>query len=280
MSHPASPSTATDPRDETAELDDADVARLLAAADETSIAQLREWLDANSKAFIPVVAQAIRGGAGVSAEAARTLLDGLNRRGPSHAEATLVVLQACLRVISDRINESFTSAEPDGGEADPFVDSAVLLLTRSRPSGQAEKAIDCLAEAGPGGALVLTRAFDSTRTSLKLHIVRRMDPANVLSLGENVAASLALSVARLAEQVEDADKRAATRFLAALGPVDSPASSEIDADEPLEVGDRLFHASWGAGTLVEYTAESVTVDFGSAGTRTLLRSIARLRHAG
>jgi hypothetical protein len=134
-----------------------------------------------------------------------------------------------------------------------------------------------LGQAGPGGALVLARAFDSVRGALKLSIVRRLDPADVLALNGNAVASLAHSVSKLAQNPEGSKADIPTEFLKKLGPVQSFEHAEIDPTDRLEVGDLVFHASWGSGTVIAPTDETATIDFGSAGTRVLLRSIARLR---
>ncbi|PKQ14262.1 MAG: hypothetical protein CVT68_12785, partial [Actinobacteria bacterium HGW-Actinobacteria-8] len=70
-----------------------------------------------------------------------------------------------------------------------------------------------------------------------------------------------------------------SRFLKALGSVEPLESAEIDPTDELAPGQRVFHATWGAGTVVSSDDESVTLDFGNAGQRTLLRAYATLRRA-
>jgi len=67
------------------------------------------------------------------------------------------------------------------------------------------------------------------------------------------------------------------RFVDELGPVHEMEHAEIGTTEKLHVGDSVFHARWGAGAVLESGDESVTIDFGSAGTRTLLRAYTTLR---
>lgn len=267
---------------ETTGLDDAAVMRLLAADDAESATQLTTWLKAHARGYAPIVIQAMQEESGLSPEAARVVLDAVVWRAPADGETTLRILAGCLDIIARRITRSLGSGA--GGAIsdrdDTLVGAAVVVLTSNRPARQSETAIDCLAKAGPGGALVLARAFDSVRGGLRLYIVRRLDPADVLELEDNVVASLARSVSRLADELESPKKEIATRFLAELGSVQRMETSEIDMTGPLEPGERLFHASWGIGTVIAANDESVTIDFGSAGTRTLLRAFATLRHAG
>jgi hypothetical protein len=263
-------------------LDDATAMALLAAGDAQSVAQLAAWLKTHARTFSPIVAEAIEDEPGLSPEAACAVLDALVWRTPADAETTQRLLEACLSVMARRITESVVSGAPGtlNDRDDALVGSAVAVLTSSRPSRHSEAAIDCLGEAGPGGALVLARAFDGVRDGFKLHIVRRLNPADVLKLGDNVRASLAHSVSRLSEELESPQREVASQFLAELGPVQQMGSSEIGTHEPLASGDIVFHASWGAGVVVTANDETATIDFGGAGTRTLLRALATLRHAG
>jgi hypothetical protein len=264
---------------ESAEIDDAAAMQLLAATDEASIAQLAVWLKTNARTFSPDVLQVIQETSGLSAEAACAVLDALTWRASADAETTIELMNACLEVIAERVTLSVrdvasgTLSELD----DSLVSSAVAVLTANRRSSQSEAAICCLAAAGPGGTLILARAFDAVRSTLKLYIVRRLDPADVLLLGDNVVASLAHSVSKLAEELESPKCDVATRFVAELGPIQHMEPAKIGEDEPLGVGDRVFHASWGAGVVVATNDESATIDFGGSGTRTLLRSLATLR---
>ncbi len=276
-----SPASVPSTTSETVELDDTEIKHLLAAHDGESIEQLAAWLKANAKTFAPVVTQALEEQPGLSAEAARAVLDAFTWRAPADGETTLRLMNACLDAIADRITESVRSGVPGaiGEFDDSLVSSAVAILTANRRSSQSEGAICCLAAAGPGGALVLARAFDAVRGALRLYIVRRLKPADVLELGDNVVASLASSVSKLAEELESPKREVATRFLAELGSVQHMEPSEIGVNDPLASGDRVFHASWGAGVVVSTNHESATIDFGSAGTRTLLRSLTTLRRA-
>jgi len=252
---------------------------LLAADDAESIAQLSEWLKANSKTFVPTVAHAHLN-AKLSPEASGAVLDALSWRVQAEEEATLSLMQSCLEVISRRVSASL-AANPSSAISDrddALVGSAVAALTADRRSRHSEAAVRCLADEGPGGALILARAFDVVRGGLKLYIIRHMDAADVLVLEDNVVACLSNSVATFAEELEGPKKRPVTHFLAALGPVSTLESSEIEPDEVLKVGDSVFHARWGAGTVQSADAESATIDFGSAGTRTLLRAYTKLRH--
>ena len=264
-----------------ADLDDAAVARLLSAVDAESIALLEAWLKAHARDFAPIVMRAIEEPPGLSAEGARAVLDAMIWRSPSDGETTLRLMQACLGTIAQQLTTSLGVGAPGAisDRDDALVGSAVTVLTSSRPSRHSETAIDCLAESGPGGALILARAFDPVRKGLKVRIVRHLKPEDALTLGDNVVASLAHSVSRLADELEGAERTAATRFLAALGSVHHMEPSVIGAAEPLETGDRVFHASWGAGVVVAANPEHVTIDFGSAGTRTLMRALATLRRA-
>ena len=267
---------------ESAGLDDPAVMRLLAATDPAAIAELSAWLKTHVRAFAPVVAQAIREGSALSAEAGAAVLDAFAWRATADAETTTNLMNACLDVIARKITDSVRSGAGGaiGDHDDALVRSAVTILTVNRRSSQSATAIGQLAAAGPGGALVLSRAFDAVRSGLRLCIVQSLHPADVLELGDNVVASLASSVSRLAEELDSPKKNIATRFLEALGPVHHMEPSEIGATEPLAVDDCVFHASWGAGVVIATSDESVTIDFGSAGTRTLLRSLATLRRAG
>ena len=267
---------------ETGDLDDAAVMHLLAADDSESIAQLAAWLKAHARTYAPIVIQATQEESGLSPEAARAVLDALVWRTPADGETTLRVLEGCLDVIARQITRSLDQGGRGAvsGRDDALVGSAVAVLTSNRPARHSETAIDRLAQGGPGGALVLARAFDAVRGGLRLYIVRRLDPADVLELDDNVVASLSHSVARLAAELESPKKDVAARFLAGLGPVQRMEASEIDTTATLEPGERVFHASWGVGIVVASNDESTTIDFGSAGTRTLLRAFATLRHAG
>ncbi len=267
---------------EAAGLEDAVALRLLVAEDAESVARLATWLKVNAKTFAPLVAQAIHEGSSLSAEAAGAVLDAFTWRAPADAETTVTVMNACLVAITDRITESIRKNASDAisDSDDSLVGSAVVILTANRRSSQTEAAICCLAAAGPGGALVLARAFDAVRSALRLYIVRRLNPADVLELGDNVVASLARSVSKLADELESPKKAVATRFLEELGSVQHMETSEVGTTDLLGVGDRVFHASWGAGVVIASGEDSVTIDFGSAGTRTLLRALATLRRAG
>jgi len=266
---------------EGAGLDDVAVTLLLAAEDAESIEQLATWLKTHPKTFAPVVAQATRKKSGFSAEAARAVLDALVWRTAADEEKTLGLLKACLDAITQRLSESLGSSVHGAisDSDDPLVGSAVATLTANRRSKYSETAIGCLAKSGPGGALVLARAFDAVRSSLKFYIVQRLRPTDVLELNDNVVASLAQSVSRLAEELEAPKKAVATRFLAELGSLHHTQPSVIHMTETLEVGDRVFHASWGTGTVIAAGDDRATIDFGSAGTRTLLRAFTTLRHA-
>ena len=265
-----------------AELDDAAVTRLLTARDATSIAELATWLKTHPRTFTPVT-QAIKEESGLSAEAAQAVLDAMVWRAPTDADEMLSLTQACLHVIAERITGSLRRGKTAGAISDrddSLVGSAVAIVTVNRRSRHSETAVDCLAQEGPGGALVLARAFDGLRSALQFHIVQKLKPADVLKLGDNVVASLARSVSKLAEELESPKSGIATRFLAELGPVQAMESAEIGVAESLDVGDRVFHARWGAGVVSAVNDESATIDFGSAGERTLLRSLATLRREG
>jgi len=263
-----------------AELDDAAVVRLLAASDPESVATLEAWLKVNAKTYAPVVELATQREGGLSAEAACAVLDALLRRTTADEETTLRLVTQCLDIIAGRITESLKSGPPsvNGGQDDPLVSQAVAVVTSNRRSRHSETAIACLAQAGPGGALVLARAFDAVRDTSQLYIVRRLQPEDVLVLGDNVVASLAHSVEQLAETLEGRKRTVVLEFLAELGPVHGLESSEIGVDEPLEPGTQVFHARWGAGIVLSANEESATIDFSGAGTRTLLRALTTLRH--
>ena len=263
---------------EIAELDEKAVAKLLAADDPESIALLAGWLKANAKTFSPAVAEADAKKSGLSAEAACVVLDALLGRTTADEEATLKLVELCLQVIADRITASLTSgAAASTMQDDPLVSEAVAVVTSNRRSRHSETAIACLAQAGPGGALVLARAFDAVRDTSQLYIVRRLQPEDVIVLGDNVVASLAYSVTRLAEDLEGRTRDVVLAFVEALGPVQGMESSEISVDEPLEPGTHVFHARWGAGIVLSANEESATIDFSGAGTRTLLRALTTLR---
>jgi len=264
-----------------AELDDAAVIQLLEARDQESVAVLERWLKANAKTYTPIVTEAAQREGGLSAEAACVVLDALLKRSTTDEETTLNLMTLSLEVIADRISKSLKAGEGDASAAqdDPLVSQAVAVVTSNRRSRHSETAIASLAQAGPGGALVLVRAFDAVRDTLQLYIVRRLQPADVLALGDNVVASLAHSVEKLAEELEGRKQQVVLDFLAALGPTHAMESSEVGADEPLEPGAQVFHARWGAGTVLSANEESVTIDFSGAGTRTLLRALTVLRHS-
>ncbi len=270
------------------ELDGAAIRLLLRAQDPASMDELAQWIKAHAKTWGPLVAEAAHEDEALSAEASCVVLSTLAKRSPADEETTLGLMEVCLVIIADRITESrmlSTAKRGRGTRAirepdDSLVGAAVGIVTANRRSKLSERAISCLADSGMGGALVLARAFDAVRTTSKVYIVRRLKPAEVLGLGDNVVASLAASVAKLAEELEGKELKAANRFLEELGSVSPLESSEIDPTETLEVGCHVFHATWGAGTVIVSDTESVTVDFGSAGERTLLRAYAKLRHAG
>lgn len=264
---------------EAAELDDTAVLRLLAADDAESIESLAVWLKANSRTFAPLVMRAAEEGTGPSPEAAAAALDGLAWRAQADETAMLAVMEVCLRAVADRVTESLDTDRPGSlrDADDALVSSAVAVLTADRRSRHSETAIRCLSEAGTGGALILARAFDAVRGGLRLYIIKRLDPAEVTTLDDNVVASLADSVSKLAEELESPKRETATRFLAALGPVHEMECSEIGTSDTIAVGESVFHARWGAGTVLEANKETATIDFGSAGTRTLLRSLTTLR---
>lgn len=266
---------------EAARLDDAAAMALLTAEDPASLRLLAAWLRARARTFAPVVEQAFQEGVRPSPAAAGTILDGMAWRTSAKGEATLTVMQTCIEVIASRITDSLARSKggaiSDGDDA--LVGAAVTVLTSSCPSRHSAMAIGCLTESGPGGALILARSFDAVRSALKVSIVRDLKPADVLELDDNVVASLARSVTKLADELEGPQRDLANRFLAALGPVEHLEPAEVSARDSLEAGDRVFHASWGTGTVVSATAEAATIDFGSAGTRTLLRSLTTLRRA-
>jgi len=266
---------------EAADLDDAAVMKLLAAEDDESVAQLATWLKAHSRTFAPLVTQAIEGQSGLSAEAAAAVLDAMAWRAQADEETMLTLMEACMGIIARRLTESLCSGAPGAisDREDALVSSAVAILTANRRARHSERAIGSLSNAGPGGALILARAFDAVRGGLKLYVVRRLKPADVLQLDDNVVASLAHSVSKLTDDLEKPKRDIAIRFLAELGSVEGMQPSMIGSAEPLGIGDCVFHASWGAGTVIAANDESVTIDFGSAGTRTLLRALATLRRA-
>ena len=268
--------------DAAGELDDAAVRALLISEDGAALAQLALWLKTHARTFAPTVSQAIQAGCGLSPQAAAAVLDAMTWRTPADADTTVRLTDACLATIAERLTTSVRTGNAEAISAldDSLARSAMGVLIGNGRSSQSEAAIRCLAEAGPGGALVLARAFDGVRSALKVYVVRQLKPADVLELGDNVVASLARSVSDLADTLESPKKTVATRFLAELGSVGHMQTAEIDVTEPLVAGDRVFHASWGAGIVVAANEESVTIDFGSAGTRTLLRALATLRHAG
>lgn len=265
--------------EDAAGLSDAEAMRLLECKDAESVAQLSTWLKTQAKTFAPIVAQAIQEGSSLSPEAAGAVLEAFTWRAPADAETTIRLMNACLDSIADRITDSLRSSKTGAisHEDDSLVGAGVAILTANRRSSQSEAAISCLAEAGPGGAMVLARAFDSVRSSLRLYIVRRLKPADVLELSDNRVASLANSVSKLAEELEPPKDAVAKKFLTELGSLQHMEPAEIGRTDPLEIGESVFHANWGAGVVVASTDESVTVDFGSAGTRTLLRALTTLR---
>jgi hypothetical protein len=262
-------------------LSDATVAGLLAAEDAESIERLAVWLKKHATTFAPIVVQAAHKKAGLSGEASCAVLDALMSKAPADEETTLGIMSDCLRVIAGRITKSLRddTREARTRHDDPLVGVAVAVVTAGRRSSLSETAVSCLAKAGPGGTLVLARAFDTLRDSLKLYAIRRLKPAVIWELGDNVVASLGNSVSKLAEELEGRESKAALKFLAELAPEEHSKSSEISPTDPLKVGDSVFHASWGVGTVVKIGHETLTVDFGSSGTRTLLRALATLRHA-
>jgi len=254
---------------------------LLAAEDAESIALLTEWLRSNAKTFGPVVLQAIHEQPGLSPEAASAVLDALSWHSQAEEDTTLKLMESCLDVVARHITQSLSdhAAGPLSDRDDCLVGSAVAALTADRRSRHSETAVRCLADTGPGGALVLARAFDAVRGGLKLYIVRHVSPADVLELEDNVVVSLSHSLTKFAEELEEPKKRVVTQFLTELGPIERMQRSEIGTHELLRVGDSVFHARWGTGTVTAANEESVTIDFGSAGTRTLLRAFTTLRHA-
>lgn len=209
------------------------------------------------------------------------MLDALLWKAPADEETTMKLMSECLRVIADRITASLCNAASGANNKhdDPLVGSAVAVVTAGRRSNLSETAVRCLAKAGPGGTLVLARAFDTVRDSLRLYVMRRLKPAVIWELGGDVVASLGNSVSKLVEELEGKQLSAAIKFLEELAPEEHSKSSEIGQTEPLEVGAHVFHASWGVGTVIKASDETITIDFGSAGTRTLLRALATLWHA-
>jgi hypothetical protein len=266
---------------EAAELDDATVITLLTSADEESVAELAIWLKAHSRTFAPLVTQAIEQEPGLSPEAAAAVLDAMAWRAQADEETMLTLMEACMGIIARRLTESLGRSAPGAisNRDDALVSSAVAILTANRRARHSERAISSLSDAGPGGALILARAFDAVRGGLKFYTVRRLKTTDVLQLDDNVVASLAHSVSKLTDDLEKPKRDIAIRFLAELGSVESMEPSMIGTTEPLGIGDGVFHASWGAGTVIAANDESVTIDFGSAGTRTLLRALATLRRA-
>ena len=263
------------------ELSDAQVMRLLAAEDAKSIETLATWLKSNPKTFPPLVMQASTRDKGLSVSAAAAVLDGLAWRTKADEQAMLEVMETCLKAIAERITVA-VSRSKNGAISkrdDRLVGAAVSVLTADRRSRQSEAAICCLGEAGTGGALILARAFHTIRGVLRLFTVRHLAPAHVLELDGNVVASLAESVSKLADELERPQKDVATKFLAALGSVEEFGNAEISATEPLAIGQSVFHARWGGGTVLAADAKTVTIDFGHAGTRTLLRELTTLRRA-
>lgn len=260
------------------ELDDATVGRLLGATDEESLASLSEWLEANPRTWPASVARVTLLPVDVSVESSCAVLGALTQRTPTDEETTLQLVTACLTPIALRISESLAEGGTGAVQDDSLVSVAVGIVTSSRRSKLSKGAIGCLAQTGPGGALVLTRAFDAVRAGSKVQIVQNLDPADVLELSDNAVASLSSSVARLVVDLVGRERDDANRFLAQLGWVEPVESSQIEPSEPLAVGAHVFHATWGAGAVVASDPESVTIDFGSAGQRTLLRAYATLRH--
>lgn len=260
-------------RSEAQALDDDQVVALLSATDPESIAMLALWLKVHARSWVPLVAEGAKVDPGLSAEAACAVLGAYLWRAPVDEETIFGLMETCLDVISSRITASIEA----GVEDDALVDPAVAVLTANRRSKPAETAIARLAESGVGGSLVLARAFDAVRGSLKVCILKHLDPEQVLLLGDNVVASLAASATRLEAELEGPPQRTARRFIEALGPVTSLEEAEIVASDPLPVGASVFHASWGAGTVISVQGDTATIDFGNAGTRTLLRELATLR---
>ncbi len=259
--------------------DDA-VIDLLASTDDESLALLKIWLKENATTLGPLLERAAGEMPGLSGEASCVVLDALLLKPLADEQATTDLMNTCLHVIAARITESLSpsASGADNRHDDPLVSAAVAVVTSGRRSRSSETVVSCLATAGPGGSLVLARAFDTLRDTLKLYALRRLDPAEVLELGENVATSLRSSVSKLIESLEGKQRTTAVKFLKALTPEDHSESVEIDPTEPLEVGAHVFHATWGVGAVVKSGDGTVKVDFGSAGTRTLLRKFATLRH--
>jgi len=261
--------------------DQPDLESLLIAEDAESIELLAAWLKSNAKTFAPVVLQAIDEQPELSPEAASAVLDALSWHSQTEEDTTLKLMESCLDAITRHITRSLDENAPGplNDRDDRLMSSAVAALTADRRSRHSETAVRCLADTGPGGALVLARAFDAVRGGLKLYIVRHLDPADVLELEDNVVVSLSHSLKKFAEELEDPKKRVVTKFLTELGPIERMERSEIGSHELLRVGDSVFHARWGTGTVTAANEESATIDFGSAGTRTLLRAFTTLRHA-
>lgn len=272
------------------ELDAAALRRMLEAQDEASIEALAEWLAKNAKGWVKPVLEVVDGDCVFSAEASCEILRALSQRTPADQDSALLLVKACLAPITTEVSSSLDRAGTRGkkrvssvhGEADDtLVRAAVGIVTANRRSKLSTGTIACLADAGTGGALILSRAFDGVRSGSKVQIIRGLEASDVLQLGDNVVASLASSVTRLLDEVEltGRERDDVSRFLTALGSVEPLESAEIDPTDELAPGHRVFHATWGAGTVVSSDDESVTLDFGNAGQRTLLRAYATLRRA-
>jgi len=262
-------------------LDDPRVSLLIAAQSAEQLSQLAAWLKAHAKTFTPVVMQAAAGKPGMSPLAASVVLPALSWHSQAEEDLTLQLMDVCLAVICERLTDSVRGGATDAVDTsdDVLVGAAVAVLTADRRSRHSETAVRSLSTGGPGGALILARSFDVVRDGLKLYIVRHLSPADVLELEDNAVASLSHSLSKFAENLEPPKKRPVIRFRDELGPVHEMEHSEIGATEPLHVDDAVFHARWGAGTVIASDDESVTIDFGSAGTRTLLRKYSTLRRA-
>ncbi|MDA3935815.1 MAG: hypothetical protein PF636_02970 [Actinomycetota bacterium] len=262
-------------------LNDAVIIGLLASSDEDSLAELAVWLKENATTLAPLVTRAAAEKPGLSGEASCAVLDALLLKPLADEDVTVRLMGECLRVIAARITASLSEDAPgaDNLHDDPLVSSTVAVVTAGRRAHLSETAVSYLAKAGSGGSLVLARSFDTLRDSLKLHVLRRLKPADVWVLGGNVVASLGNSISTLIEGLEGKPLRIAVKFLEGLDPEAHSESSDIDPAEPLAVGAHVFHASWGAGSVVKTGKGTIKVDFGSAGTRTLMRKFATLRHA-
>ncbi|GEM_PF-4096678 len=259
---------------------DAAVIGLLAASDEESMELLQVWLKEHATTLAPVVEQAASKESGLSGEASCAVLDALLLKPLADERATSKLMHACLNVIAARITESLSpeASSACDGHDDPLVSSTVAIVTAGRRAHLSEMAVSCLAKSGSGGSLVLVRSFDTVRDSLKLHVLQKMDPTDVWVLGDNAVASLSNSVSKLIESLEGKPRTAAVKFLEALEPEEHASSAEIEPTESLEVGSHVFHATWGVGTVIKTGDGTIKVDFGSAGTRSLLRKFATLRH--